>query len=227
VVSIEVFNNLHRIIRSVTNFIPIFPLAVVVYPGEELNLHIFEPRYKQLIKECHAAQKPFGIPVVLNKKLQEFGTMVEITSMVKEYENGEMDIKTKGAKVFRILELIRDIPDKLYGGAIVNYPDNYTEGNAVMMRKLMKTIKELHKLLHVTKDFKKETGELKSYDVAHHVGMTIEEEYDLLCLQDERQRLEFLKRYLARAIPMMTGMEQLKERIKLNGHFKNLEGFGI
>ena len=105
-----------------TNFFPIFPLNIVVYPGENLNLHIFEPRYKQLISECQAAKKPFGIPTVIDNKVQEFGSMVEITEVSKIYESGEMDIKTKGIKVFRILEMIEEIPDKLYGGAIVNNP---------------------------------------------------------------------------------------------------------
>ncbi len=54
-----------------TNFIPIFPLSTIVYPGEELNLHIFEPRYKELIKECVAAKKTFGIPAVINNSISE------------------------------------------------------------------------------------------------------------------------------------------------------------
>ncbi|MEI2740709.1 MAG: LON peptidase substrate-binding domain-containing protein [Chitinophagaceae bacterium] len=120
-----------------TNFIPIFPLGIVVYPGENLNLHIFEPRYKQLIAECHTAKKPFGIPTVIQNKVQEFGSMVEITELSKVYDNGEMDIKTKGIKVFRILEVIQEIPDKLYSGAIVNYPDNYEKGVPELMRKVM------------------------------------------------------------------------------------------
>ncbi|MBP6591261.1 MAG: LON peptidase substrate-binding domain-containing protein, partial [Chitinophagaceae bacterium] len=105
-----------------TNFIPIFPLNIVVYPGEELNLHIFEPRYKQLITECHEAKKPFGIPTVINNKLKDYGSLVEITELSKVHDNGEMDIRTRGVQIFRILELIREIPDKLYSGAIVNYP---------------------------------------------------------------------------------------------------------
>ena len=109
-----------------TNFIPIFPLDIVVYPGEPLNLHIFEPRYKQLIKDCTQDKKHFGIPSALNKKIEELGTLMEIIEIVKEYENGEMDIKTKGISVFRILEVIKEIPDKLYCGAIVNYPQNTT-----------------------------------------------------------------------------------------------------
>ena len=60
-----------------TNFIPIFPLGIVVYPGEELNLHIFEPRYKQLITDVNQSKKPFGIPAVIDNKVNEMGTLVE------------------------------------------------------------------------------------------------------------------------------------------------------
>ena len=208
-----------------TNFIPIFPLGIVVYPGEKLNLHIFEPRYKQLIKECQQGKKPFGIPSVIENKLQENGTLVNITELSKEYDNGEMDIKTQGEKIFRVLEIIKEVPDKLYGGAIVNYPDNREMGNTELMRKIMKGIRELHKLLSVEKDFIKPDDELNSYEVAHHIGLTLQEEYDLLGLTDELQRQEFLKRHLTKVIPMVAEMEGLKEKIKQNGHFKNLGGF--
>ena len=210
-----------------TNFIPIFPLGIVVYPGENLNLHIFEPRYKQLIKECHEQKKPFGIPTVLEDKLQDIGSMVTIAKISKVHDNGDMDIKTKGEKVFRILEVIKEIPDKLYSGAIVNYPDTYEQGNADLMRKVMAGIRDLHKLLKVTKKFEKPDEEIKCYEIAHHIGLSLEEEYELLGLLDERQRQEYLKRHLAKVIPMVAGMEQLKEKIKLNGHFKNLRGFDL
>ena len=136
-----------------TNFIPIFPLGIVVYPGEELNLHIFEPRYKQLTKECAEQKKPFGIPTVIENKVQDFGSLVSIVEISKIHDNGEMDIKTVGGKVFRILELIKDIPDKLYSGAIVNYPESYEKGNAELMRKVINGIRDLHELLKVSKDY--------------------------------------------------------------------------
>lgn len=210
-----------------TNFIPIFPLGIVVYPGEALNLHIFEPRYKQLINECYDQKKPFGIPTVIENKLQEFGSLVEIAEITTTFDNGEMDIKTQGRKVFRILEVIRQIPDKLYSGAIVNYPDNLEAINIELMRKVMTGIKELHLALKVSKDFKKDEDQLTSYDVAHHIGLSLDEEYELLGLLDERQRLEYLKRHLAKTIPMVAGIEQLKDKIKLNGHFKNLKGLNF
>lgn len=210
-----------------TNFIPIFPLGIVVYPGEELNLHIFEPRYKQLINECHTTRRFFGIPTVIENQLQDYGTLVRIKEITTVHDNGEMDIKTVGDKVFRILEVIQEVPEKLYSGAIVNYPNNHEQGNPEVMRRVVNSIRELYKLLKVNKDFQKQDEELLSYDVAHHVGLTIEEEYELLHLLHERQRQEYLKRHLTKVLPLIAEMENLKEKIKLNGHFKNLSGFNF
>ena len=210
-----------------TNFVPIFPLGIVVYPGEQLNLHIFEPRYKQLINECHQQNKMFGIPSVIDNKMQDFGTLVKIDEMTKVYDSGEMDIKTSGDKVFRVLEVIKEVPDKLYSGAIVNYPANQEQGSDEVMRNIVKSIRELYKLLKVEKAFNKTDETLNSYDVAHHVGFSLQEEYELLGLMHERQRQEYLKRHLTKVIPMVAEMEGLKKKIKLNGHFKNLESFNF
>lgn len=207
------------------NFIPIFPLNIVVYPGEQLNLHIYEPRYKQLINECYFEKKPFGIPCVLEDKMQDYGTVVRITEISKVYENEEMDIKTEGEQVFRILEVIKEIPEKMYSGAIVNYPVNHNTGSAEVMRRVVNSIRELYKLLKVDKDFKKDDMQLNSYDIAHHVGLSIQEEYELLNLMHERQRQEYLKRHLTKVIPLVAEMEQLKKKVKMNGHFKNLATF--
>lgn len=207
-----------------TNFIPIFPLSIVIYPGEEVHLHIFEPRYKQLINDCNASKKSFGIPAVINNSISELGTLVEIIEISKVYENGEMDIKIKGQEIFRILEEVKVVPDKLYSGAIVNYPGTRDKGNPLLMQKVINGIRELHNMLKISNEFKKTGDEMTSYDVAHHAGLSMEEEYELLGLMSELQRQEYLKRHLAKVLPVVSEMELLKERIKLNGHFKNIEG---
>lgn len=198
-----------------------------MFPGETLNLHIFEPRYRQLIQECFAEQKPFGIPTVLQKGIADLGTLVEITEIVTVHEDGKMDIRTRGLKVFSILELIKSIPEKLYSGAIVNYPDNNMKHDLAFIRKVIASIRELHKFLNISKDFKKKEEELFSYDIAHHAGLSVEEEYEFLGLLEEAQRLEYLKRHLNKVIPIVAGMESLKEKIKLNGHFRELKGFNF
>ena len=203
-----------------TNFIPIFPLSIVVFPHENLNLHIFEEKYKQLIKECVERKKMFGIPVVINNKMNEYGTLIEISEVSKIYENGEMDIRTTGKKIFRTLEVINEIPEKLYSGSIVNYPQNHEHGKRLLMNKVIAMTKELHQILKVSKPLQKHEHELWSYDVAHSVGLSLEEEYEFLMLMNELQRQEYLKRHLSKVIPMVAQMEALKEKIKLNGHFK-------
>jgi Lon protease-like protein len=209
-----------------TNFIPVFPLGIVVYPGEMVNLHIFEPRYKQLINECYTEGKPFGIPTIIDNRLSEMGTLVRITELVKVYDNGELDIRTVGLRVFRVLELIRNVPDKLFSGAIVNYPDNI-EGpvKRELMQRVINAIRELHRMLNIEKEFPKPDEELASYDIAHHVGLSLEQEYELLGLLREEQRQEYIKRHLGKVLPVIAEMETLKERVKLNGHFKNLSSF--
>lgn len=210
------------------NFIPLFPLSIVVYPGEELNLHIFEPRYRQMVEECASAKKPFGIPSVINSRMSDLGTLVSITGITTRYDNGEMDIVTKGERVFRILEVIKEIPDKLYNGAIVEYPvNNEDTGRKALMQKVLNAVRELHRLLNVTKDFKLPDDQLSSYALAHHAGLSLQQEYELLGLMQEAQRQEYLKRHLTKVLPVLAEMETLKEKVKLNGHFRNLSASGF
>lgn len=205
------------------NFIPIFPLNIVVYPGEPLNLHIFEPRYKQLIKECLKDSKPFGIPSVLDSKIEEYGTLMEITELVKEYDNGELDIRTQGRSVFRVLEVVKTIPDKLYHGAIVDYPANIMEhGDTNIAKIILDEVKRLYALLDVEEKFPAHRTSMISYQVAHFVGLSIQQEYELLCILSEVQRLEYIRRHLNNLIPTIKELEEVKARIQRNGHFRDL-----
>ena len=205
-----------------TNFIPVFPLSIIVYPGESLNLHVFEPRYIQLAKECLADKKPFGIPCVLDRKVEEYGTLMEIEELVTEYENGELDIRTRGKKVFRVLEMIKEVPDKLYSGAIVNYPENITEREGTRISDLIiSEVRRLYSLLNMENKFPAKE-DLVSYEIAHFVGLTKAQEYELLGLFTETQRLEYIRRHLNNITPVIIELEQVKARIQRNGHFRNL-----
>ena len=91
----------------------------------------------------------------------------------------------------------------------------------------MSKVRELHRLLQINKEFGRPDEALDSYAIAHHVGLTVEQEFELLTLFSEKQRKEFIKRHLHKAIPLLSGVEQLKQRIQLNGHFKYLSGFNL
>lgn len=206
-----------------TNFIPIFPLKIVVYPGEALNLHIFEPRYRQMIRECIADKKPFGLPPVMDDGHQaDLGTLMDIVELVKEHPDGNLDIRTRGTRVFRMLEVISEIPEKLFSGAIVTYPDNVVEpSNTAIARKIVEEVRRLYALLNLEEKFP-DSEIIKSYEIAHYVGLTITQEYELLGLFNELQRLEYIRRHLNNIVPIVHELESMKERIQRNGHFRNL-----
>jgi len=159
--------------------------------------------------------------------LKELGTLVEITAIRQEYEDGKMDISTRGISVFRILELIKEIPDKLYSGAIVTYPENVADGRQLKMEKIIQGMKELHRMIQVSKELKKPESEWISYDVAPHIGLNPEQELELLSLLRESQRQEYLVRHLKKVIPVVARMETLKEKIRMNGHFRSFDSFDL
>jgi len=206
-----------------TNFIPVFPLEIVVFPEEKLNLHIFEPRYKQMIQECVEKKKLFGLPPVFERKPSEFGTLMEITEVVKIYDSGEMDIRTKGVSVFKTLEFVKEIPEKLYSGAIVTYPDNVMEkGDTQISTIILNEVKRLYALLNMESKFPADKTSMISYGIGHLVGFSKEQEYEMLQLLNEVQRLEYIRRHLKEITPTIQELEELKARIQRNGHFRDL-----
>jgi uncharacterized protein len=107
---------------------PMFPLNLVVFPGEKLNLHIFEQRYRQLIEDLRPATEPlFGIPVYTDH-LMEYGTMVRLEKVVRKYEDGRYDISTSGQKVFKLLDFKNPAKNKLYAAGLVEIPVDIQDG---------------------------------------------------------------------------------------------------
>jgi len=206
-----------------TTFLSIFPLDLVVFPGEQLNLHIFEPRYMEMIRECIDTKKQFGIPPVLGGTMSELGTSMDIVEIARTYDNGEMDIRTRGVDVFRVLEVVREIPGKLYSGAIVHYPDNEKKTSSERMAALITTeVKRLYELLNVSEKFPQGKTAMLSYEIGHYVGFSKEQEYEMLGLFSELQRLEYIRRHLNEIVPVIHELEEMKKRIKMNGHFRNI-----
>ncbi len=211
-----------------TNFIPIFPLQIVLYPGEPLNLHIFEPRYKQLVRDCLAEDKPFGIPAARGHQPLERGTLVRINEVAKEYSDGQLDIRTEGLQIFDILTVVKELPEKEYSGAIVSYPENVLAQSETRIGEIIfDEVERLYSLMQVEEKMPRRSEKFNSYEIAHLVGLSYEQEYELLGIFDETQRLEYLRRHLKEIAPVVSQLEVLKERVKRNGHFRELRWDGL
>lgn len=202
-------------------FLPLFPLNLIVYPGEDLNLHIFEQRYRQLINECLQNQTLFGIPAFINNKMPGYGTEMQVTALHKRYSDGRMDVRTKGQRIFRLINFENPAPEKLYAGGEVEIVDVPIE-TGTRQKQLQKRVLQLYELLKLQPDidFK---GPLLSYRIAHKIGLSVDEEYELLTIDNETERQEHLLRHLEHVIPVVSEMERTKDRIHMNGHFKNLD----
>lgn len=206
-------------------YLPFFPLNLVVYPNEKLNLHIFEPRYRQLINECLGTGTTFGVPSYVNDKLPGYGTEIEVLGLYQRFEDGQMDIKTRGIRVFRILTFDNPVPEKLYAGGRVIFTQDEIQTDGVIPELLLQ-LSRLYALLQTNADFDAQSYPF-SYQVAHKVGLSIEEEYQMLTIEKETNRQRFLLKHLNKVIPVMTEMERTKDRIKMNGHFKNLDALNF
>jgi Lon protease-like protein len=203
-------------------FLPLFPLSLVVFPMEELNLHIFEPRYRQLINESLDNGTTFGIPTFLDGKLPGFGTEVKVISLSKRYDDGRLDIKTLGVRVFRIIDFQNPVALKMYsGGVVAMLPE--AEQYPFVMSGLLERVNRLYELLEEENKFDIEKMQPYSYQIAHKIGLSVEEEYSLLKMPTENERQAFLIQHLERIIPMLQDVERTKDRIRMNGHFKNLD----
>lgn len=204
------------------SFIPFFPLKLVAFPGEQLNLHIFEPRYKQLIQECLDEGKSFGIPVYHENEILDFGTEMKVTQLVRTYPTGEMDVNTVGLRAFKIHSFEEQVKGRLYAGGKVSFLDNKMDGEGEDFSRLRKLAKQLVSLMRM--DDKLDVDVMThSFDMAHKMGLSLEQEYDLLQMTRESQRQEYMISHLERALPIVMEMEQAKEKIKMNGHFKHLD----
>ena len=134
-----------------------------------------------------------------------------------------MDIRTKGVKVFRVLEFVKAIPGKLFSGAIVTYPENqHITISKSLSDLIISEVKRLYQLLNEEARLPAGYQEWNAYKIAGKAGLTLQQEYELLCLFNEMQRLEYLRRHLNNMRPVVEELEQLKARIQMNGHFRNL-----
>jgi len=202
-------------------FLPMFPLKLVVFPGESLNLHIFEPRYRVLVDDCLL----FGIPMVDASgkgEMASIGTEVELVDFAKKYPGGESDIKTVGKRRFKIEQFYRKASGKPYAGAEVTFLEDIDDADFILSEQIIDKIGELFQMLNIQKEFEQNANDFRCFTVGHHVGFSAEQELELLGIERESERQQFMLNHLEHFIPHIKEMHRLKERIKMNGHFKDL-----
>lgn len=203
--------------------IPLFPLEIVVFPYESLNLHIFEPRYRELIQDCQNEQLHFGIPYFKESQPLKYGTIVELIVVANTYDDGRLDIKTKGLRPFEIKRYVKKFPGKSYPGGYIeelHWEDDPDEGLRIEIRN---RVNELYNFMNIKERSDRLESMFTTFEIAHKVGLSKSQEYEFLKIITEVDRQKYLLDHLDKMIPMVKEAEEMRRKIQLNGHFKNLK----
>ena len=148
-------------------------------------------------------------------------TFLSLAHVEKRFPNGELDISTRALGLFRIERFFRKLPNRLYAGGEIRRVENEMDGDLLVAKLLLDKLMELFQRLQVKKTLPQDPADFHTYDIAHQVGFSLEQEYDFLCILDETGRQQYLLEHLERLLPTVAEMDEIRRKAQMNGHFKN------
>ena len=200
--------------------IPLFPLDIVLFPGQAVPLHIFEPRYRQMTRHCIDTQSPFGIVYADKEKLAQTGCSAMIVKILKEYEDGRSDILTAGQSAFRLVHTYNERP---YLEADVEYlEEDFIGIDTAVSARLEQLCNQCHQLLYGedAPRFETEGGISLAYHVASELPVDAAVRQSLLEIRSEAARQEQLVAHLAEWYLQLQQREHVRGKAAGNGHGK-------
>jgi Lon protease-like protein len=187
----------------VSSLLPIFPLELVLLPGVPLPLHIFEPRYKEMIAECLEQKKPFGVVRASSDGVADIGCTAEIMSVTKKYDDGRMDILTRGVDRFEVIQVNEDRPFLQAEISVVQDEDEDEPGKpaAQMVTQAVRLHAEIAKLAGEEPSGPDEHAGNLSFLLAGSLPLDLDFKQNLLSTLSETKRLEAVIGYLEAILP--------------------------
>jgi uncharacterized protein len=183
----------------VSSLLPIFPLELVLLPGVPLPLHIFEPRYKEMIAECLEQKKPFGVVRASSDGVADIGCTAEIMSVTKKYDDGRMDIITRGVERFEVIEVNQD--RSFLQAEISVVEDEPAKAPAGMVTQAVRLHAEIAKLAGAEPSGPDESAGNLSFLLAGSLPLDLDFKQSLLATLSEAKRLEAVVGYLEAVLP--------------------------
>jgi Lon protease-like protein len=179
--------------------LPIFPLELVLLPGVPLPLHIFEPRYKEMIAECLEQKKPFGVVRATSDGVADVGCTAEIMSVTKKYDDGRMDILTRGVERFEVIEVNED--RSFLQAEISVVEDEPSKPATEIVTQAVRLHAEIAKLAGAEASEPNEQAVNLSYVLAGSLPLDLDFKQSLLSTLSETKRLEAVIGYLEAILP--------------------------
>jgi len=184
--------------RSATRFLPLFPLDIVAFPGELIPLHIFEPRYKQLITESAESGIEFGIVTVVPGGASSIGTQMSLDRILRTDDSGNMDVTTRALRVFELKSFQSVVEGKLYPGGQVSFNKNDARIDPEIQRAVVQLYNQAQNRTGSRKKVAAPYPENLSFLIGHDVGLSQAQELQLLAMPVEYDRQVYLLQHLLR-----------------------------
>lgn len=181
-----------------THFLALFPLGLVAFPGEKVLLHVFEPRYRQLIRECDELGIRFGIVTLISGGASTVGTEMALERILRTDTSGNMDVETRGLRTFRLESFQRDVEDKLYSGGQVTYQRNDPQVNEEIQGALVGLYNRMRYHAGARELIGTPYPENLSFIIGHDVGLSRAQELRMLGMTSESDRQVYLFQHLLR-----------------------------
>jgi hypothetical protein len=163
--------------------IPMFPLSILPLPGELVPLHIFEPRYRQLLQDAEVDDIQFGVYFAHDINAKKIGSLMKLESVIKRYAGGETDIIVKCEDVFSMDTLLHTYKSKLYPGGNVRLW-NATE-NPFPGAELLDLFQQyLRKRNIIDTD-----GPINIFQIANELSMDIVDRYRFLTMAEKKREM--------------------------------------
>jgi Lon protease-like protein len=195
--------------------IPLFPLEIVLFPGAPLPLHIFEPRYKEMIGECLEQKRPFGMVRVKENALAAIGCSAAILNVIKKYDDGRLDIAAEGRKRFEIESLNHE--RSFLQGEVTYFDDEPSEVGSGPQQALIELHEQLFSILGQAPEVRRDASSL-SFHLASELPVDLDFKQALLEMKSEAERIETLTEYYRATIPKVEQTLRARERASRNGH---------
>jgi len=200
-----------------STLLPLFPLDLVLLPGTPLPLHVFEPRYKEMIAECLDRSLPFGVVRSKETEIAEIGCTAEIVTVTKRHDDGRMDIVTEGRQRFEVMQLNQE--RSFLQAEVFYFQDEPGRASPEQVAQATKLHGEIMTLAGAEPE---KSSEIEQHQLSFHLAGSLPLDLDfkqtLLGMKSESERLQAIISFFEDILPAMRRTVHVRRKAGGNGH---------
>jgi Lon protease-like protein len=196
--------------------VPLFPLDQVLFPGTPLPLHIFEPRYKEMIGECMRDKSVFGIVRAKDGSLAEVGCTAEIMEVTKRYEDGRLDITVEGKRRFEVMEVNEE--RSFLQGDVMYFEDEPGAASREKQTRAVELFTQIIEVVGAEAEAPETEDPLLSFQLVAPLPLDLDFKQTLLGMRSEPERIATITEYYEALLPRMQRTMRARQRAGGNGH---------